>query len=95
MLNNGKVQGTYTIPATMVGRALNAQTIENLRDIAATAKVNDRITNGYLWRPPAPDIKITSVKLYNLNGAKWDNFNFLEYVRSDNSKRLSQWIDVI
>ena len=84
---------TETLSSTMVGRALNDQTLENIRAIAATAKLNEKISQGYLWRPPTPDIKITSVKVYNLDSSKWDNFNFLSYVKEGN--RLSRWLEVI
>ena len=83
-----------TFEVTMVGYALNDKTINNLSAIAATAADNDRITNGYLWKPPTPNIYIDSVKVYNLSRSKWRNFDFIDYMNGTDSSgrtRLSGW----
>jgi len=90
---------TYELNPTMVGHALNANTVNNLKKIASSnPTLNPAITSGYLWRPPTPDIKIESVKVYNLNGAKWRDFNFIEYAKGNDSsgnRRLSSWQSVL
>ena len=90
---------TYELNPTMVGHALNANTVNNLKKIASSnPTLNPAITSGYLWRPPAPDIKIESVKVYNLNSAKWRDFDFIEYVKGNDSsgnRRLSSWQSVL
>lgn len=90
---------TYELNPTMVGHALNAKTIENLKAIAASdPTLNPAITSGYLWRPPTPDIKIESVKVYNLDGSKWNDFDFIEYAKgtdSSGNRRLSSWQSVL
>ncbi|MCH5165474.1 MAG: hypothetical protein J1G01_03630 [Clostridiales bacterium] len=92
-------QKTYELNPTMVGHALNSKTIKNIKAIAsANPQRNPSITTGYLWTPPTPDIKITSVKVYNLNSSKWRDFDFLKYMKGNNSegiRRVSQWIDVV
>ena len=89
------VPGDITgIECTMVGYALNDETIENIRTIRTYAKDNTAISTGYKWRPPTPDIKIESVKVYNL-GKKWDNFDFLSYMDGNDksgSRRLTSWV---
>ncbi len=83
-----------TFEVTMVGYALNDKTINNLSAIAATAADNDRFTNGYLWKPPTPNIYIDSVKVYNLSRSKWRNFDFIDYMNGTDSSgrtRLSGW----
>lgn len=91
--SNGNVT-TNELNPTMVGKALNDETLENIKAISAMAKLNENMTSGYMWRPPTPDIMIESVKVFNLDGAKWDKFDFIEYVREDteDGRRLSQWI---
>lgn len=94
--NNETVSGDLTnIPCTMVGRALNDETIANLKTVAATGAANNSLTSGYKWRPPTPDILIRSVKVYNLDSSKWKNFDFISYM-SDNdksgSRRYTSWI---
>lgn len=88
-------QKTYELYPTMVGHALNKTTIKNIKKISESARLNASISSGYLWKPPTPDIKITSVKVYNLNGKKWNDFDFIKYVNGTDSngmRRLSQWI---
>lgn len=83
-----------TLEATMVGHALNDETIENLKKIAETAAKNDSITFGFQWTPPTPDIRINSVKIYNLDKEKWKDFNFIDYMNGEDSagrRRLSGW----
>lgn len=78
---------------TMVGYALNDKTVENLQAIAATAKRNTSITIGAVWYPPSPTIRIKNVKVYNLDGKKWRNFDFIDYMSksNDNGPRLRSW----
>lgn len=79
--------------ATMVGYALNDNTVENLKRIAATAKRNTSISIGALWYPPSPTIYIKSVKVYNLDSAKWRDFDFIDYMSksNENGPRLRSW----
>lgn len=82
------------IPCTMVGYPYDDKTVEKLKAIASTAAPNNDISSGYKWRPPTPDIKIESVKVYNLNGKKWNNFDFIKYMNekdSSGSRRLNYW----
>lgn len=83
-----------TLEATMVGHALNDETVENLKKIAETAVRNDSITFGFQWNPPTPDIRINQVKIYNLDEEKWKDFNFIEYMNGEDAagrRRLSGW----
>lgn len=83
-----------SLKSTMVGRALNDETIDNLVEISKLASVNTSITYGYLWMPPTPDIRIKSVKVYNLDKEKWKKFDFIEYMSGDDGagrKRLVGW----
>lgn len=83
-----------SIECTRVGYALNDETINNIHAIYATGRQNPAISTGYLWRPPTPDIRITSVKVYNL-GSKWDNLDFLKYMDGNDksgSRRLVSWV---
>lgn len=83
-----------SLKSTMVGRALNDETIANLGEIAKLGAVNTSITYGYLWSPPTPDIRIKSVKVYNLDKSKWKHFDFIEYMNGNDSsgrKRLAGW----
>lgn len=82
------------ISYAMVGHALNEKTIKNIQSIRTTAALNSHISDGFLWKPPTPNIKIESVKMYNLNSSKWANFDFLEYLSgkdSDGQTRYSSW----
>lgn len=70
----------------------------NIKQIATTAQLNSNISSGYKWMPPTPDIKIVTVKLYNLNGKKWDDFDFIKYVNANDkngSRRLSSWTGTV
>ncbi len=90
----GEIKG---IECTMVGHALNDDTIKNIQAIARTAKLNTSISSGYQWKPPTPTIKIESVKVYNLNDSKWKNFDFLKYVNGNDkngSRRLTSWVGI-
>ena len=84
-----------TLECTLVGFAHNDATINNLLAIAALAQDNDRITTGYQWKPPTPDIYINSVKVYNLNSAKWRNFDFITYMsgtdKSGRTRLTGSW----
>lgn len=84
------------IPSTMVGYPLNDETTENIQKIAsANPTTNPNITSGYVWKPPTPDIRIKSVDVFNLDGKKWDKFNFMEYMSANNSaglRRYSSWV---
>lgn len=82
------------LECAMVGHALSEQTIKNIQSIRSTAALNTSISSGYLWKPPTPDIMIESVKVYNLDGSKWNNFDFLEYLSgkdSDGNTRYINW----
>lgn len=83
------------IKCSMVGHALNEQTISNIQSIRTTAALNTAISSGKLWKPPTPNIMIESVRVYNLNSSKWSNFDFLDYLSgndSDNQRRYSSWV---
>ncbi len=89
--------GTYTtkeLKSTMVGYALNNDTVKNLQKIAAKAKENTSISSGVIWYPPQPTIYIRKVKVYNLDGKKWDDFDFLEYLngqKDGGGTRYKDW----
>lgn len=95
---NGTIANSIAeIKSTRVGYALDDKTINNLKTIASNAAFNPNLGSGaeYPWKPPTPDIKIKTVKVFNLNGKKWDKFDFLEYVQGNNSnsqRRLSSWV---
>ncbi len=92
VITNGNIS-TDELKCTMVGYALNDKTIENLQAIAATATVNTAISTGVRWCPPSPTIRIERVKIYNLDGAKWNNFDFMDYMttKNENGLRLKSW----
>lgn len=93
MDSSGK-KSRITLEPTMVGRALNDKTIENIIAIAKTARPNEGISSGALWHPPAPDVYIETVKVYNLDGSKWRDFDFISYMEgkdSSNNNRLVGW----
>ncbi|MDE6029406.1 MAG: hypothetical protein K2F90_03695 [Clostridiales bacterium] len=82
------------IECAMVGHALNEQTKKNLKSIRAMAAINSHLSDGYLWKPPTPNIRIESVKVYNLNSSKWADFDFLKYLEgkdSDGNQRYTSW----
>lgn len=83
------------ISCAMVGHALNNKTIKNIQAIRRTATLNSHLSSdSYLWRPPTPNIKIESVKVYNLKSSKWADFDFLNYLDgkdSDGQKRYTSW----
>ncbi len=88
----GNISG---IECTMVGHALNDETIKNIQSIRRTAADNTAISSGYKWRPPTPNIKIESVKVYNLDDKKWKDFDFLKYMDGNDvsgSRRLVSWV---
>ena len=99
VMNNSSSGTTYTIrelKATMVGYALNDDTVKNLQTLAATAKSTEQAitTSGVVWCPPDPVVSIRSVKVYNLDGKKWNNFDFISYMtdpKSDGSTRYRGW----
>ncbi len=96
--DSGGKEYTNTLTPTMVGRALDEKTIENIIAISATAEVNKTITTGYVWKPPTPNIYIESVKVYNLKGSKWDKFDFITYMNANDSsgrRRLDRWVGQI
>ncbi|MDE6200794.1 MAG: hypothetical protein K2M47_02780 [Clostridiales bacterium] len=83
-----------TISCAMVGHALNTKTIKNIQSIRLTATLNSHLSDTYLWKPPTPNIKIESVKVYNLKSSKWANFDFLNYLDgkdSDGNSRYDSW----
>ena len=83
------------LECAIVGHALNEQTIKNIQAIRSTASLNTNLSSGYLWKPPTPNIRIESVDVYNLDGAKWDNFDYLDYLSgndSDGNRRYSSWV---
>ena len=82
------------LECAMVGHALNNQTIKNIQAIRATASLNTSLSSGYLWKPPTPNIRIESVDVYNLDGSKWDEFDFLDYLSGtdkDGNRRYTSW----
>ncbi len=81
--------GQGTLEPTMVGHALNDETVNNLIAISKTAEVNTRMSSGFRWMPPTPDIYIDSVKVYNLDKTKWKDFDFISYVGKND--RLNRW----
>ncbi|MCH5154148.1 MAG: hypothetical protein J1F71_02945 [Clostridiales bacterium] len=87
-----------TIECSMVGYALNDQTIKNIEVISAKAALNTNMdSDGFLWKPPTPNIRIESVRVYNLDSSKWSNFNFLTYLSSKDSngnRRYTSWYGV-
>jgi len=96
LTNDETVSGDMSdIQCTMVGQALNDETISNIKSIASLASANTSITSGYKWRPPTPDIMIKSVRLYNLDNSKWKNFDFISYMSGNDksgSRRYTSWI---
>ena len=84
-----------SIECAMVGHALNQQTIKNIQAIRTTAALNSFLgTDGYMWKPPTPNIKIESVRVYNLDNSKWADFDFLKYLSGNDSsgnRRYTQW----
>lgn len=92
--SNKQYTASDVMKPTMVGNALNDETIENLLAIYANAKLNTTISYGYRWMPPDPTIFINEVKVYNLDDEKWRDFDFIKYmdsVGSDGRKRLKGW----
>lgn len=67
-----------TLEPTMLGRALNDKTKENVKEIYALRENNSSVTSGLMWTPPIPTITINRVRVFNLDGKKWNNFNFIE-----------------
>lgn len=85
---------TQVLEPTMVGHALNEETIQNLIAISALAATQTKVSYGNAWLPPTPDIYIRTVKVYNLNSSKWKKFDFISYMNgtdSDGRTRLSGW----
>lgn len=82
--------GMVTLEPTMLGRALNEKTLENVNAIYNTAQATSTVTAGELWKHPDPIIKINSVKVYNL-GKKWRKFNFVNYIYSQEQRWVSGW----
>ena len=77
---------------TVVGRALNDQTLEHIRSIAALPRNEDSPHS--IWKNPLPTITIKSVKLYNLDGKKWRKFHFEDYMskaRENENTAISNW----
>ena len=93
VVSSSGVMSTESLRATRVGHALTDETLKNIETIAATSEINDKISSGYRWRPPTPTIYIKNVKVYNLNSSKWRNFDFIEYMRSNN--KLSGWTSIL
>lgn len=99
VINNSSDGTTYTVRElrpTMVGYALNNTTVKNLQKIAATAVETEKVnvSSGVVWCPPNPAIYIKKVKVYNLDGKKWDNFDFVSYMtdkKSDGTTRYRGW----
>ncbi len=99
VINNTSSGMSYTmreLKPTMVGYALNRKTVTNLKKIAATAITTEeaKVTFGVVWCPPDPAIYIKKVKVYNLDGKKWDDFDFVSYMtkkKSDGSTRYRGW----
>ncbi|MDE5592754.1 MAG: hypothetical protein K2I75_02355 [Clostridiales bacterium] len=70
-----------SISCAMVGHALNDKTIRNIQSIRTTAALNSHISDGYFWKPPTPNIKIESVKVYNLDSSKLGGLRLFEVPR--------------
>ncbi len=81
--------GQNSLEPTMVGHALDDETVNNLIAISNTAEINQRISSGYKWKPPTPDIYIEHVKIYNLDKSKWNSFDFISYMGEND--RLNRW----
>lgn len=99
VINNDTSGTTYTfreLKPTMVGHALNSNTVKNLKKLAATAVRTEEatVTSGVVWCPPDPTVYIRTVKVYNLDDKKWDDFNFVSYMtnpKKDGSTRYRGW----
>lgn len=76
-----------TLEPTMLGRALNQTTKDNVAEIYSTRITTSQVTSGLMWTPPSPTITIENVRVYNLDGKKWNNFNFVE----DTASYRSGW----
>ncbi len=77
---------------TVVGRALNDQTLAHIKSIAELPR-NEESPHS-IWKNPLPTITIKSVKLYNLDGKKWRNFHFEDYMskaRENENTAISNW----
>lgn len=77
--------GTQTFEPSMIGRALDDTTIENIKSIYGTAADTSPVTTGVKWLPPTPNIRINKVTVYNLDNSKWRNFDFYDYMNRKNS----------
>ena len=78
-------------PPTVVGRYLN-DTLDKIREIVAMP-LNEESPHT-LYKNPIPIITIMSVKLYNLDGKKWDKFHFEDYMktaRENENTAISSW----
>ncbi len=99
--DSGGGTSTSTLKPTMVGYALDGPdgaTVNNLLEIAKLAVDRSNVTYGYMWKPPAPTIYISSVKVYNLDSAKWRDFNFIDYMMSngaDGKRRVNYYTGLI
>ncbi len=89
--------GTNILEPTMVGHALDGpdgETVKNLIAISNTAATSTLVSSGYKWLAPTPTIYIESVKVYNLDDSKWKTFDFISYMKendSSNSRRYRSW----
>ncbi|MCH5155237.1 MAG: hypothetical protein J1F69_01390 [Clostridiales bacterium] len=76
-----------------LGHALNDKTIKNIMSIRSTAALNTHLSSdGYLWKPPTPNIRIESVRIYNLDNSKWANFDFLKYLSGKDKNGNQRYI---
>lgn len=98
---SGGGTSTKELKSTMVGYALDGPdgaTVNNLIEISKLAVERSNVTYGYMWKPPTPNIYISSVKVYNLDSAKWRDFSFIDYMMSNGSsgsRRMNYYTGLI
>lgn len=89
--------GFETLSASAFGKALNEETVQNLKKIAALEV--DANNGTQLWIGPREKLSIKKVTMYNLNKKynkeKWKNFHFQNYMSKayDGQTAISGWND--
>ncbi len=78
-------ENTRTVNAISFARNLNKNVMEKLTELYAG--MENTVSHGNYWKYPAPVVKIDRIKLYNMDKAKWKNFNFDEYF----ADKISGW----
>ena len=78
-------ESTRTVNAISFARCLNEEVMDKLT--ALYESMDNVVQHGNYWKYPAPVIKIEKIKLYNMDKAKWKNFNFDEYFKD----KISGW----